>query len=214
MLNTTSRFFEDYHHFLPFLEPLRNPDEYYDSSPLLFWSIVAVAARQYRADATLLTRLSPVLTDLLWTVIASGNISTAHVQALLLLAYWQLPNIHLWTDRSLILTNIALTSAMHLGMHRPGREDEYTKFKVDTRRAGLLERTRTWAACVCLSLRCDMLPLKITGSKTLNSTNYSHSVSLRISGTHRQSLSWIRPYNEHVKRTSGFRFRLNYVLIS
>ena len=125
-LSTRSRFFERYHHFLPFLEPVRTPHEYYESSPLLFWSIVAVAARQYRADETLLTRLSPALTDLLWTVIASSNMSTAHVQALLLLSYWQLPNFHLWTDRSLILTNIALTSAMHLGMHRPGREDEYT----------------------------------------------------------------------------------------
>lgn len=160
MLNTAARFFEHYHHFLPFLEPSRTPHEYYDSSPLLFWSIVAVAARQYRADVTLLTRLSPVLTDLLWTVIASSNMSTAHVQALLLLSYWQLPNIHLWTDRSLILTNIALTSAMHLGMHRPGREDEYTKVAIDMRGAGLLERTRTWVACVCLSQRCDILPTK------------------------------------------------------
>lgn len=159
LLSTVFRFFEHYHHFLPFLEPSRTPHEYYDSSPLLFWSIIAVAARQYRADAALLTRLSPVLTDLLWTVIASSNMSTAHIQALLLLSYWQLPNVPLWTDKSLVLNNIALTSAMHLGMHRPGREDEYTKLKVDMRRAGLLERTRTWVACVCLSQRCDDISL-------------------------------------------------------
>ncbi|GAB7353368.1 hypothetical protein MBLNU459_g3850t2 [Dothideomycetes sp. NU459] len=120
-----SIYFHDYHRFLPFLEPQKGLDAYYSSSSVLFWAIVAVAARQYRADADLLSRLTPVMNNLLWCVLASEHITIAHIQALTLCSFWPLPTVMLSTDKSMILNNIAITSAMHLGVHKLGREAEY-----------------------------------------------------------------------------------------
>ena len=142
---------------MPFLEPSRSTEEYYEASNLLFWCIIAVAARQYRADYELLTRVAPILSELLWTVIASNPMALAHIQALLLISCWPLPNVRLWTDNSYILNNIALSSAMHLGLHRPGHEEEYTRNRTIPIKAVMQERTRTWVACVVLSQRYDCM---------------------------------------------------------
>ncbi|KAG5218280.1 C6 transcription factor (Leu3) [Trichophyton interdigitale] len=57
-----TRFFTYYHPFLPLLETQKTPEEYYDTSPLLFWTILAVASRRYQTDSSLLNALSgPVL---------------------------------------------------------------------------------------------------------------------------------------------------------
>ena len=141
-------YFEHYHPYLPFLESTRTPEEYYNLSPVLFWSIIAVASRQYKEDLELLTRLSPVLSDLIWAVVKTNPISLTIVQALLLISCWPLPNFHLWTDKSFVLNNIALAASMHLGLHRPGRECEYSKLKTTITEEALMERSRTWVACV------------------------------------------------------------------
>ena len=97
--------------------------------------------------------------------------SLPHVQALLLLTCWPLPNLHLWTDNSLILSNIALTSAIHLGLHRPGREEEYSQNPPFLSTATQTERTRTWLACLALSQWYDPSPLPNQNS----SDHYSFS---------------------------------------
>jgi hypothetical protein len=133
------------------LEESRSAAEYYNLSPALFWSIVAVASRRYKGNLELLTQLAPALGELIWTVMAAKAMSLAHVQALLLMSCWPLPDVHLWTDKSLIFINTALITAMHIGLHRPGREAEYSKLKLHIDEAARLERTRTWIACVAES---------------------------------------------------------------
>jgi transcriptional regulatory protein LEU3 len=147
------RYFENYHPVLPLLDSSRSPEDYYSLSHALFWSIIAVGSRQYRGDYDLLNRISPVLSDLIWTVVASNPLSLPNVQALILMSCWPLPNLHLWTDKSLILNSIALVSSMHIGLHRPGREAEYSKMRMEITGIVKLERTRTWAACVAESER-------------------------------------------------------------
>ncbi|KAL3472580.1 hypothetical protein BJX99DRAFT_262141 [Aspergillus californicus] len=140
-----------YHPMLPILNDTRPAAESYRTSPLLFWSIIAVAARHYDADMGLLPRLTPPLEELLHTTVLSGLASVAQVQAVVLLGYWPLPNYRLLTNNSLLYANIALTSAMKLGLHRPGHEQEYasesTCLSLDT----ICERGRTWVAIVILS---------------------------------------------------------------
>lgn len=137
------------------LDSQRSHTQYFQVSPLLYWTIITTASRQYRADGELLTQLCTAMNSYLWTVVSANPMSMYCVQALLLLSCWPLPNLHLWTDYSLILSNVALTSALHLGCHRPGREEEYSR---ETRREGLryaeeiqLERTKTWTAAVAMS---------------------------------------------------------------
>ncbi|KAK6820629.1 hypothetical protein PG987_015029 [Apiospora arundinis] len=51
-------FFAYYHPFLPFLNPDQSPDLYFQQHALLFWSIVAIAARRYSARPSILHELA------------------------------------------------------------------------------------------------------------------------------------------------------------
>ena len=42
----------------------------------------------------------------------------------------------------MVLINIALTSSMNIGMHRPSFEDEYTKVKITIRQLDLLGKDK------------------------------------------------------------------------
>ncbi|KUL87565.1 hypothetical protein ZTR_04580 [Talaromyces verruculosus] len=151
-----STFFERYHAFLPIFDPSRTSPKCHDSSRLLFWSIIAVASRRIGDD--LLSGLTPELTRLLWTTIGGGLFSLSNVQALLLLATWTLPDTHLWTDKSFVLANTAVTSAQMMGFNRPGCEDEYSKQSVSFTGLDIAERTRTWVAAVAM---CQSLSTEI-----------------------------------------------------
>ncbi|KAF5559957.1 zinc finger transcription factor [Fusarium napiforme] len=62
--NLFRQFWAFYHQFLPFLNPSQAPDLFYQQHPLLFWSIISVAARRYNPPSTndLLSNLSGPLT--------------------------------------------------------------------------------------------------------------------------------------------------------
>ncbi|KIX01449.1 uncharacterized protein Z518_09175 [Rhinocladiella mackenziei CBS 650.93] len=152
-------YFDKYHPFLPILDPYRTNESCYETSPLLFWSIIAVAARQLQLDDNFLMQLGSELSRTLWATVASNTFSTQHVQAMLLLASWPLPDIRLWTDKSLTISIMGMKSAMIMGMHRPGCEHEYSKDSAQLNtRWDALERSRTWIASValCQSLSLDL----------------------------------------------------------
>jgi transcriptional regulatory protein LEU3 len=146
-------FFERYHPFLPFLDPSMSPDECSDASPLLFWSIISIASRRYRADPLLLPSLSKYVTQLAWTTVSDPPILRFEVQALLLICFWQFPSLTtLKADPSLHFVTIAINSAMQSGLHRPdfGLEFGTTKNRVNRRNLTepeKFEATKTWAAC-------------------------------------------------------------------
>ncbi len=147
------RYFKHYHHFLPILEPTRTEATYYHTSVLLFWSVIAVATRQLRSDEDLFSRLAPELNQRLWTTLATSPVSLATVQAMLLLSCWPLPNVRLWTDKSWILSNLAMNTSIQLGMHRPGSEIGYSKETLSLTRGDIADRACTWFASVALCQR-------------------------------------------------------------
>ncbi|KAL2842911.1 hypothetical protein BJY01DRAFT_216230 [Aspergillus pseudoustus] len=145
-------FFENFHPMVPFLNESMQPADCYRTCPLLFWSIISVAARRYDADNTLVYRLGPAVDDLLHTSILAGIKSLPLVQATALLGYWPLPSHRFWTNEALLYSNAAVTSAMQLGLHRPGHEQEYSFFqRVSIAQEQVNERSRTWIATVLLS---------------------------------------------------------------
>jgi len=75
----------------------------------------------------------------------------ATVQALVLSSTWPLPLVRFWTDPSLVFANMALTISQHIGLHRPGFHEEYARAGTEVRELDILERTRTWVACVIMS---------------------------------------------------------------
>ncbi|KAI1608239.1 hypothetical protein EDD36DRAFT_423662 [Exophiala viscosa] len=152
-------YFEKYHPFFPILDPQRTNELCYETSPLLFWSVIAVAARQLQLEDHFLKQLGSELSRTFWATVASNTSSTQHVQAMLLLASWPLPDVRLWTDKSLTFSKMAMNSAMMMGMHRPGCEHEYSKDSAQPgNRWDVLERSRTWiaSAALCQSLSLDL----------------------------------------------------------
>jgi hypothetical protein len=87
-----------------------------------------------------------------WVQVRSPPLSLYSVQALLLLTAYPATTMRLWTDSSMSFNNLAMTAALHMGLHRPNHTtDFYRRDKTlpsmpykDTERT---DRMATWAAC-------------------------------------------------------------------
>ncbi len=136
-----------YHPFLPFLSPALTPEQYYVQHPLLYWSIVAVAARRYTPDPTLLTAISSPLNSLLWRTI--GDVPGSHfvVKAMCLLCTWPLPTSTTTSDPTHILCGVMMKTATGIGLHRPSHINDFTRVAVELNNDQLHDRVVTWAVC-------------------------------------------------------------------
>ena len=141
-------YFSHYHPFLPFLDPEKSPDHYYGLSELLFWTIVAVGARRYEEDPTLLTGLASPLSNLLWSTIASLSTLNYHcAKALCLICTWPLPTKSTSTDPTYLLSGIMTHLAMQNGLHRPAHAQDFCRMRVVLNEQDQSDRLKTWAAC-------------------------------------------------------------------
>ncbi|KFY81223.1 hypothetical protein V500_11603 [Pseudogymnoascus sp. VKM F-4518 (FW-2643)] len=121
-------YFARFHPFLHLLDPARSPDQYYETSTLLFWAIITVAARRHRDYPRLLESLAGPVSNLLWKTVqvsAADLMNIWPVQAFIILCTWPLPSNRVWTDPSFLLSNIAVTSAIQIGLHRPEHPKEF-----------------------------------------------------------------------------------------
>ncbi|CAI6334982.1 unnamed protein product [Periconia digitata] len=142
-----SEFFDHYHPFLPFLDPLRSPDDVCSKdSKLLFWAIISVAARHYIRDAGLLQSLKEPLTDLIWTTMKGHN-NHHVVKALCLLCYWPLPQRRTVSDPTFMLCGIMMQLALQIGLHQPTHPQDFSRKKVRLQVEDIQDRRRTWAVC-------------------------------------------------------------------
>ncbi|KYK56769.1 hypothetical protein DCS_03775 [Drechmeria coniospora] len=144
-----NEFFAYYHPFLPFLTPQQPPEQYKQQHPLLFWSIIAVAARRYRpADAPdLLTNLSGPMTRYLWTTIGEVPSNYHVVKALCLLCTWPLPTSTTTSDPTHILCGVMMKTATGIGLHRPNHIRDFSRVSVELNKEQLHDRVTTWAVC-------------------------------------------------------------------
>ena len=141
------RYFDRYHQFLPFLEPWRSPDDYYNMSPVLFWCIICVASRRYYSNIALFASLAEPVMRLVWDSVAAPPVSLYNIQAILLLCTWPFPHSSLWLEPTPVLSNVALSAAMQLGLHRPESADEFMRRKTRLSDAQNQLRLKTWIAC-------------------------------------------------------------------
>lgn len=140
-------YFLHYHQFLPFLNPAQSPDQYYQQHPLLYWVIIAVAARRYGADPNLMGTLSGPLTRLLWQTI--GDVPGSHhvVKALCLLCTWPLPTSTSSSDPTQILCGVMMKISTLIGLHRPHHINDFSRVIVELDNQQLHDRVVTWAVC-------------------------------------------------------------------
>lgn len=144
-------FFTYYHPYLPFLNPNQSPNQYFVQSPLLFWTIISVAARRTKVVENLVTSLSGPLSRLLWTTI--GGVPGSHhvVKALCLLCTWPLPTSTTATDPTHILGGVMMRVATGIGLHRPNHAQDFSRISVEFNQDELHDRVTTWAVCNIVS---------------------------------------------------------------
>ncbi|KAH7196700.1 uncharacterized protein B0J16DRAFT_4528 [Fusarium flagelliforme] len=143
------QFFQFYHPFLPFLNPDQAPDLYYQQHPLLFWSIVSVAARRYSPTnvPALLNNLSGPLTRFLWSTIGEVPSNYYVVKAMCLLCTWPLPTSTTSSDPTHILCGVMMKTATGIGLHRPNNIQDFSRVSVELNKEQLSDRVTTWAVC-------------------------------------------------------------------
>lgn len=144
-----AEYFDVYHPFLPFLDPTQSPDQYHRQHALLFWSIIAVAARRFAPPGAphLLTNLSAPLTRFLWTTIGEVPSSYYVVKAMCLLCAWPLPTSTTASDPTHILCGVMMKTATGIGLHRPNHIQDFSRVSVDLNKDQLHDRVTTWAVC-------------------------------------------------------------------
>ena len=147
------RFFILFNPFLPFLNPERTPDEFFQRSPLLFWTIVTIGARQYSADPELFAALIQPLTRLVWATVADVPQNYHVVKALILLCAWPLPTSSTSTDPTLMLCGLMMKIALQIGLHRPSHAQDFTKFRIELREIELQDRVVVWSVCNLVAQR-------------------------------------------------------------
>lgn len=151
--NVMSSFFTYYHPFLPFLDPKQSPEDYYNASSLLFWTIISVGARRYQGDSTLLNSLAGPVSRLVWSTLADIPQSYHVVKALALMCSWPFPTSSTSTDPTFMLCGMMVQVAMQLGLHRPSHTQDFSKFRVELIEEELRDKVRTWAICNIVAQR-------------------------------------------------------------
>ena len=170
-----NEFFAFYHPFLPFLSPQQPPDQYHQQHPLLFWSIISVAARRFSPPDCpgLLTNLSGPMTRYLWTTIGEVPSNYHVVKAMCLLCTWPLPTSTTTSDPTHILCGVMMKTATGIGLHRPNHIRDFSRVSVELNKEQLADRVATWAVCNIVAQNVG------TGYGQPASTLYDWTLALR-----------------------------------
>ncbi|KAJ2896133.1 uncharacterized protein MKZ38_005857 [Zalerion maritima] len=104
---------------------LQDPNRCYETSEILFWTIVLIACRHDDKDRGRLNFLADTVPPELWSSLSTPPLSLASVNTLILLCAWPLPTIRFMTDPSPVFTGMAMNSCLLLGLHtgRAGHRD-------------------------------------------------------------------------------------------
>jgi hypothetical protein len=139
-------FFNHYHPFLPFLNTSKCPHAYYESSELLFWSIISAASHRSQ-NPTLLSRLARNVTDLVWSTLQSIPYTLQSVQSLIILCTWPFPTSSSTADPTYTLAGTMLQLAFQMGLHCAPNAQDFTKIPRTLNTDEHSQWAATWQAC-------------------------------------------------------------------
>ncbi|UZP32252.1 hypothetical protein NXS19_000068 [Fusarium pseudograminearum] len=150
------------HPYLPLIDEEKSPHDYYERSELLFWVIMAVAARRQKSQPTLLPRLARNVTDLLWKTLRSMSYSISTIRALCLLCTWPFPTSSSTSDPTFMLVGSMLQMSTQMGLHCALDAQDFVKVPLQLDVSERSEWAQTWEACnivaISVSIGCG-LPL-------------------------------------------------------
>ena len=155
-INLSSRYFSQYNPLLPILESHLNftsPNEYYELSPFLFWSIIVTGSRQYAEDPTILDRITQLITPLAFSSMALRSTPIPVIQGLLILCTWRLPTNSMYKDMTHVLCGAAVHLATQIGLHVAGVGQDFARTPLKKDQDQKIFRTKLWMHCVNISIR-------------------------------------------------------------
>lgn len=141
-------FYTYYQPFLPILEPDTTVNQTYDLCPLLFWVVIAVAARRHATQTALLDRVEAPVNKMLAEVVFANPQNYQVVKALAILCTWPLPKKKTSKDPTWLFSGMMMEIALQTGLHRPSNvQDFYTRQRIELRDEDVRDRLRTWVCC-------------------------------------------------------------------
>lgn len=144
-LNLNS-YFDDFHQFVPILDPNMIPNEVYQKSPFLFWAITGTASRNYSRDPTLFDCLGEKVLDLALMSLRKPQLPT--IQGLLLILTWPIPRSAGTTDVTYAISGSLLHMAIQNGLHIPTSSQDFSRVKVNLTEEEIKKRAELWGYCV------------------------------------------------------------------
>ncbi|KAK9322812.1 hypothetical protein V1517DRAFT_322173 [Lipomyces orientalis] len=144
-----------YHPFLPVVDLSKGPDKIYMKSDLLFWIILETASRIY-SDVALFPILSSKLKELVARQLNSPLRSAYDVQAILIFTLWPPPAGSLNSDPCWNTCGLAMFNAVKLGLHCPGKTQDFGRVKVRPMLSETQEQVKTWVTCNIVSQHLSM----------------------------------------------------------
>ncbi|KAM0284411.1 hypothetical protein ACHAQH_001987 [Verticillium albo-atrum] len=109
-------YFRYFHPYFPIVR-IQEPDRVYDSSPILFWTIITIACRVYARDSELFPFLTQNLPREVWGVAMAPPLDLPTINALLVLSAWPFPTPNNSSDPSSSYVAIAMNACLMLGLH-------------------------------------------------------------------------------------------------
>lgn len=144
-----ARYFQDFHHFVPFLDQSISPNEYHRRSKFLFWAILAVACRNWPKDPTLLDSIGEKVLNLALMSLRHPTIPT--IKGLLLILTWPFPksaNGGPAGDVTFVICGSLLHMAMQIGLHIPTSSQDFSRVKIHLTEAEIAKRAELWGYCI------------------------------------------------------------------
>lgn len=148
------RFFRDYHHALPILEPLVDPDLLYGRSPLLFWIVISIGSRRYDKHPTLMNALSSRVTNL---ILQSMNLRSKPLEVIkgfILILSWPIPSPgSFYRDPCFVFSGALVHIAMQCGLHTPYLSTLSSKPGPEFMETSSVKKAQIWAYIVIVYQR-------------------------------------------------------------
>ncbi|KAE9373138.1 hypothetical protein N431DRAFT_406474 [Stipitochalara longipes BDJ] len=141
-------FYSFRHRHLPIISTQTSVNDLYNSSPILFWTIIVVSSHQNPHHSDLHLNLEEPYKNLLSTLLIKPITSLKTLQAILLLCLWPFSVKHQHEEPSLNLCGLAINAGLQMGLHQPSRLSDY---KTADRTSSNSESIMTWMACFEIS---------------------------------------------------------------
>ncbi|EME78110.1 uncharacterized protein MYCFIDRAFT_79333 [Pseudocercospora fijiensis CIRAD86] len=139
------------------------PNERYQQSPLLFWTILLVGSRGYPKDPTIYDRLGEYVLELAFKSMIRPNDPLPVIVAAVIICTWPLPFDMVYRDPTQALAGAAYGLAIQNGLHMYAREQDFVvkstsersgivsdaeALRSRVRDAAVIARTRIWVYCL------------------------------------------------------------------